>query len=394
MKACFDGLQVIETGLKHGTLTVVADKTPYEVTTYRIDGPYLDNRRPSEVVFVDDIEKDLARRDFTVNAMAFNRARGLVDPFGGLRDLNACVLRCVGDPDARFHEDGLRILRALRFASVLRMVIVPETARYLHEDRELLRNISAERISTELTKLLCGEDAARVMLEYPDVLGVFIPELLPAVGFGQNNPHHRYDVWTHTAAAVNGVPPEPVLRLVMLFHDFGKPMSYTSDSDGIGHFYGHPEKSAAIAGEIMKRLRFDNETADTVMTLVRYHDAKLKPEPRSILRWLNRVGPENFKRLLIIKLADAAAQNAEEFPETVEEIADINAMLESLLKERRCFSLKDLSVNGDDLIALGIPHGAQIGAALTALLDLVIDGKVENDREALLAAAKTMREQG
>jgi tRNA nucleotidyltransferase (CCA-adding enzyme) len=393
IKACFSGLRVLETGVKHGTLTVLTGGMPMEVTTYRVDGPYLDNRRPSEVLFVGDIEQDLSRRDFTVNAMAYNPARRLVDPFGGREDLDAQRLRCVGDPDARFREDALRILRALRFASVLGFTVQEATAKSIHDDRELLRNISAERICAELTKLLCGGGAERILLEYPDVLGVFIPELLPTVGFDQNNPHHVHDVWTHTAAAVAGVPEDAFLRLAMLFHDFGKPGSYTEDGAGIGHFYGHPAKSAEMAREIMKRLRYDNDTVETVSTLVLHHDATIKPEPGHILKWLGRLGLDNYRRLLQIKLADAAAQNPEEYPETAAEISEIRAQLDRILAERRCFSLRDLAVNGDDLIALGIPRGARIGAALKALLDMVIEKKVENEREELLEAAKSLGEE-
>ena len=394
MKTCFSGLRVLETGLKHGTLTVLSAGRPVEVTTYRVDGPYRDNRRPSEVTFVHDIEQDLSRRDFTVNAMAYHPERGLIDPFGGRGDLAAGLLRCVGDPAARFREDALRILRALRFASVLGFSIEAETARRLHEDRALLKNISAERIGAELYKLLCGVGVRRILLEYPDVLGVFIPELLPMVGFDQNNPHHRYDVWAHTAAAVATAPGEPVLRLVMLFHDFGKPASYSQDKNGIGHFYGHQAKSAELTREILKRLRFDNDTVDTVSALVLHHDATLKPEPRHILRWLGRLGPENYRRLLQIKLADAAAQNPEEYPETVTEIAQIREQLDRVLAEQRCFSLKDLAIGGDDLIALGITQGQRLGAVLKTLLDMVIDGSVDNEREVLLEAAQALQDGG
>ena len=390
VKACIQNDRVLETGARHGTLTVLSDGMPVEVTTYRIDGPYFDNRRPAEVVFVDDIEQDLSRRDFTVNAMAYNQERGLVDPFGGRADVEARRLRCVGSPDARFNEDALRILRALRFAAVLEFGIEAATEASIHADRELLRNISAERVCAELTKLLCGGGVRQILLEYPDVLGVIIPELLPMVGFVQNNPHHRYDVWAHTAAAVASVPAEAILRLAMLFHDIGKPGSYVQDSAGIGHFYGHPAKSAQLTREIMKRLRFDNDSIDTVSLLVTHHDATTKPEPRHILRWLRRLGPENFSNLLQLKLADASAQNPEEYPETAAELGLIRAQLDRILAEERCFSLKALAVGGDDLIALGVPKGPGLGAALKTLLDMVIDGRLENDREALLDAAAKM----
>ena len=242
--AVFAGERIIETGMKHGTVTVLLDGEPLEITTFRIDGTYSDSRHPDAVTFTPSLREDLARRDFTMNAMAYSSETGLVDPFGGQADIAAKYIRCVGDPDLRFREDALRILRALRFSSVLGFPIEPETdgaARYLCL---LLKKISAERVFSELKQLLCGPDVRRVLLDYAGVLGAVLPEILPMQGFDQRNPHHCYDILEHTAAAVEAMPPEPALRLAALLHDVGKPECFFTDEDGVGHFYGHPKAGA------------------------------------------------------------------------------------------------------------------------------------------------------
>jgi tRNA nucleotidyltransferase (CCA-adding enzyme) len=392
MKRCFINWRVIETGIKHGTLTVVMESEPFEVTTYRIDGAYLDNRHPEEVVFVDSLTEDLARRDFTINAMAYNDEKELVDPFDGVKDLTSKLIRCVGDPDKRFHEDALRIIRALRFASVYQFEIAQATAASIHSNKDLLKNIAAERINAEFCKLLCGLGAADILRNYVDVLTVFIPEIMPMIGFKQENPYHGYDVWEHTIISVTSAPKDILLRWTMLLHDIAKPMCFTRDANGIGHFYGHPPKSAEIAEQIMKRLRFDNATAETVKTLILYHDVDLLPTSGAVKKLLNKVGPENAERLLSVKAADYSAQNPEYFIQRVLKLDEFRKKLNTVLKEAQCFSLADLAVDGRDLMAAGVPQGAKIGEILNTLLSRVIAEELANDKEVLLNAAKLIKD--
>ena len=267
-KRVFQGEKIVETGIKHGTVTVILGETPLEITTFRVESEYRDNRRPERVEFTKSIEEDLARRDFTMNALAYSESRGIVDPFGGEADIKAGIIRAVGDPEKRFREDALRIMRALRFASALGFEIEPETEKALLENRALLLNVSAERLSEELLKLLCGQNVRRVLMKYTDVLGVILPELLPMKGFSQQNPHHVYDVLEHSAAAAEKVPPRPALRLGALLHDVGKPRCFTIDENGVGHFYGHAEISAQMAEEILGRLRLDSAAKKEVVSLV------------------------------------------------------------------------------------------------------------------------------
>ena len=269
----FAGEQLIETGLRHGTVTVVLEGCPLEITTYRVDGTYADARHPDQVTFTRSLREDAARRDFTVNAMAYHPDRGLWDGFGGRADLEKGLLRCVGDPETRFREDALRILRAVRFASVLGFTLEPATAEAARRTAPLLGQIAPERLSAELTKLLCGPGAGTVLGEYPDILGALIPELGPMVGFDQRNLHHCHDLLTHTAAAVDNIPPDPALRLAMLLHDVGKPETFSLGEDGQGHFYGHAKRSVELADAILRRLRYPNHLREKAVTLIRFHDA-------------------------------------------------------------------------------------------------------------------------
>ena len=267
-KAVFPGETVLETGIRHGTVTVLLEGMPLEITTYRVDGAYSDARHPDGVTFADNLRADAARRDFTINAMAYAPGRGLRDYFGGQADLRAGCLRAVGDPGTRFQEDALRILRGLRFAAVLDFSLEEETDRAARRYAPLLTKVSAERCAAELGKLLCGPAAGRILRAYPAVLGVVIPELLPMVGFAHRNAHHCYDVWTHTAVAVDHVPPRLPLRLAMLLHDMGKPDTFSLGEDGQGHFYGHPRRSVELAEGILTRLRFPRRTREQVLCLV------------------------------------------------------------------------------------------------------------------------------
>jgi tRNA nucleotidyltransferase (CCA-adding enzyme) len=384
--AVFASERVIETGVKHGTVTVLLSGHPIEITTYRVDGAYSDSRHPDAVRFTPSLREDLARRDFTMNAMAYSPGLGLVDPFGGAADIERRLIRCVGDPAARFREDALRIARCVRFSAVLGFAVAPATAAAAREHRALLRRVSAERIAEELKKLVCGPDVRRVVLAETDILGEIVPELLPMRGFDQRNKHHCFDILEHCAAACEAVPPEPVIRLAALLHDVGKPDCFFTDADGAGHFYGHAERGALLTDAILRRLRFDNESRETVTELVRRHDMRIEPERRAVLRALRRYGPEFFFRLMQLKRADALAHAPG--PKTDERLAR-NDLLEALAREAiaeaACFSLKDLAVDGRDLIAAGYAPGPALGQALEALLDAVTDGRVPNEKTALLA---------
>ncbi|HCW79736.1 MAG TPA: tRNA nucleotidyltransferase [Ruminococcaceae bacterium] len=382
-ESIFSDMHIVKTGMSNGTVTVVTGGMPVEVTTYRVDGPYSDGRHPDSVSFTGNLKEDLARRDFTINALAYSEKKGLVDCFGGKEDLSHGIIRCVGDPDMRFHEDGLRILRALRFSSVLGFSVEVGTAESVEKNRKLLAGISKERIREEFTRLLCGQNAAEVLRRFREVIAEFIPEISPTFGFCQYNPHHVYDVWEHTLHCVDAVEPEPVLRLTMFLHDLGKPMCLTRGADGTGHFYGHTEKSAEIAQKIMTRLRYDKKTLQTVLTLVRSHDLPLWPDERCLRRRLNGLGEENLRLLVMVEQADAKGKANPENGYTVS-LRQVSAVLDRILDQKQCFKLKDLAVKGDDLIKAGFPKGETVGNMLKVLLNAVIDGKCANTRQTLL----------
>ena len=381
--AVFCDHRVIETGLKHGKVTVLLDDLPIEITTYRVDLGYSDGRHPDRVAFTPNLRDDLARRDFTVNAMAYHPERGLVDCFGGQADLAAGLLRCVGEPETRFSEDALRILRLLRFAVKLGFSVEERTAAAALALRDTLRKVSAERIQKELTSLLLGAHAGEILVQYADIFGVFLPELLVCRNFLQHNPHHRYDVLTHLAKAVDASPNDPVLRLAALLHDIGKPDCFTMDENGVGHFYAHADRSAALAEQILTRLRYDNETKRQVVVLVAAHDRLIEPNERSVKRALNRLKPALFFKLLALKRADCIGQGLTH-PERLESYDRIEMIAKRLLSEEACFSLRDLAVSGDDLLRAGVPQGKQVGQTLRMLLDAVIDGSVANEKTVLL----------
>lgn len=387
VKLALSDLKLLETGLKHGTVTALSGGMPVEITTYRIDGTYSDNRRPDSVCFTSSLTDDLSRRDFTINAMAYSEQNGLTDCFGGQEDLRHKILRCVGDPNRRFEEDALRILRGLRFCAVLSLHPEEKTAQSMLTHRELLDHIAKERISAELVKLLCGQNAVWVLREFSSVIGQILPEILPMIGFDQHNPHHIYDVWEHTLHALDETPPDPVLRLTILLHDSGKPHTFTSDKKGTGHFYGHGAVSVQLAEQALHRLRLDSKTIRRVSALVRVHDMPLQPDAAWIRRRLNRMGEEDFCALLKIKRADSLAQNPA-YRDRLNQLDVVQPILEQILSEQQCFSQKDLNVSGNDLIALGIPPGPRIGALLSRLLDAVINGNTPNEKEALLNLAK------
>ena len=375
----------VPTGLQHGTVTVGGGQG-VEITTYRRDGEYLDNRRPESVEFTTSLREDLARRDFTVNAIALSLNGELFDPWGGREDLSAGLIRAVRDPEERFREDALRIMRGLRFASRLGFSIEENTSAAIHRCAPLLENIAVERLYVEMTGLLCGDRAADVLLGYPDVLGVFLPEILPCVGFDQRSRYHCYDVWEHTARAVEAAPPDPILRWTMLLHDTGKPDTFTVDENGAGHFYGHYRESVKKAEAIMERLRFDNRSKRLISVLVERHDCELSLSERSVRRNLSRLGEEVLRLLLQVKRADNLAQ-AEEFRGRLELLKQWETMLDLEILSGNCFTLKQLAVKGGDLTVLGV-KGKAVGACLDCLLENVIEEKLPNDREILLAYTK------
>ena len=379
--------RALPTGLRHGTVTVkTSGGAGVEVTTYRRDGAYLDNRHPDHVEFTSSLAEDLSRRDFTVNAIALDRRGNLSDPFGGREDLSRRVLRAVGRAEDRFGEDALRILRCLRFASRLGFAIDPDTAGALRSRAHLLRRIAPERIQAELTGLLCGDNVLDVLLDYPDVLGVFLPEILPCVGFDQRSVYHCYNVWEHTARAAAAVRPEPVLRYTMLLHDLGKPDAFTLGEDGRGHFYGHWRRSAEKAADILDRLRFDSRSRRTILTLVERHDCQLLLSEKAVRRSLARYGEETLRLLLEVKRADNLAQ-AEAYRDRQGLIVRWEELLDRVLAQDSCFSLRQLAVKGNDLTELGL-SGPAVGRALHTLLELVIEEELPNDRGSLLKYAK------
>ena len=384
--ACFADCRTIETGIRHGTLTVILDGMPLEITTFRNDGEYADNRHPVSVTFSAEVEDDLSRRDFTVNAMAYHPTRGLVDLFDGQGDLARRVIACVGDPATRFCEDGLRILRAIRFASVLDFSLDPETEKAVHTHRALLHNIAAERIREELCKLLCGVGAERILREFSDVIGEFIPELLPCVGFAQNCRYHCYDVYEHSIRALGNATPDLVTRLALLLHDIGKPETYTEDESG-GHFPGHGARSAALAETILRRLRFDNATAACVVRLISYHDREIPAEERAVKRLMCKLSDEEISRLMEIRRCDRMAC-AEGYCTPDDSVWQIPRLVERIRASDACLSLRTLAVKGDDLLGLGVAPGKPVGQMLASLLERVIDGELPNEREALLAFAR------
>lgn len=383
--------RTVETGLKHGTITAVSEGKPVEVTTYRIDGDYSDHRHPDGVTFTRSLAEDLARRDFTVNAMACGLSGELVDRFGGCADLGRGLIRCVGDPDRRVQEDGLRILRALRFASVLGFSIEEKTGCAALKNRALLNGISPERSSKELSALLCGKNAPAVLRKYREIIGTLIPELRAEFGFPQDNPFHCFDVWEHTVKAVGEIEADPVLRLVMLLHDTGKPLCRTTDKNGVGHFYGHAEKSAELAQNILKRLKFNGKTVRSVSALVRFHDLPLSADEKLLRRRLNLLGEKNFRLLLKVRAADIRAQAPDRLYR-LDSLAETEGALEKILAQGQCFSLKDLAVNGSDLTAAGVPRGPETGRLLRLLLGAVLDGTCPNTKENLLRLAAEKKE--
>ena len=385
IRAACAGLTCLDIGLKHGTITVLSGGIPVETTTFRKETTYSDHRHPDAVEFTNDLTEDLARRDFTVNAIAWESS-GIADPFGGQADLKRRLIRCVGDPDRRFEEDALRILRGLRLAAQLEFTIHPDTAAAIRSHAPDLAHVAWERIWAEFSRLLCSPGAQEVLLSFPEVVCQIIPELAPCVGFDQKNFHHRYDVYTHSVMALANTPPLLPVRLAALLHDAGKPETFSLDERGVGHFYGHSKHSARLADTALRRLRLPNDLREQVLTLIERHDLPVEAERKWVGRWLARLGEDTFSLLLHLKRGDRAAC-ADPAPPSPDPFEVAESLALELLEEHACLSLKDLAVDGRDCLFAGL-RGKEIGQTLQRLLDAVSEGVIPNERGILLDRIK------
>lgn len=385
--------RTIDTGIQHGTVTVMMDKEGFEVTTYRIDGKYEDCRHPSQVTFTPSLEEDLKRRDFTINAMAYNDREGLVDLFGGLSDLNHKVIRCVGEPRERFGEDALRMLRAVRFSAQLGYQIEEETKKAIGELAGNLKNVSAERIQAELVKLVVSDHPEYLKIAYETgITKVILPEFDVMMETPQNHPHHCYNVGEHTLVSMTQVSRDKILRLAMLFHDVGKPGCLTFSEDGTTHFYGHPKKSEEMTEAILRRLKFDNDTTRLVCKLVKYHDYanERKPDPCVVRKAMNKIGEDAFPAIFLVWQGDVLAQSDYLREEKLARIGQWKALYEQVMAEGQCTSLKDLAVTGKDLMAMGMAPGKKLGECLQMLLAEVLEDPERNTKEFLINRAKEL----
>lgn len=391
IKALFQ--KTIDTGIAHGTVTVMMHHVGYEVTTYRIDGEYEDARHPKEVVFTPDLKEDLRRRDFTINAMAYNERSGIVDLFHGMEDLDEKIIRAVGDPLERFEEDALRMMRAVRFSAQLGYDIEENTKNAIRRLSKNLEYISAERIQTELVKLAASPHPEKIRDLYETgITAVIMPEFDRIMETGQNNPHHKYSVGEHTIRGMMAIEADKDLRLAMLFHDFGKPYCKTTDEEGIDHFHGHGLKSEELCICILKRLKFDNDTIRRVSRLVKNHDYDVKPEKKCVRKALSRLGGDIFPLLLKVKEADIKAQSEYRREEKERKLLEVKRLYEEILKEGECVSLHDLAVRGSDLAAWGMKPGKEMGEMLSLLLDRVLETPSLNHKDRLYECFLKLRE--
>lgn len=381
--------RTVDTGLQHGTVTVLMEKEGFEVTTYRIDGEYEDSRHPKEVIFTGNLEEDLKRRDFTINAMAYNDETGLVDVFGGIRDLESKIVRCVGNPRERFTEDALRILRAVRFSAQLGFTIEKDTAYWAKALAPTLEKISAERIQTELVKLLVSAHPQYLKTAWElGITQIVLPEFDAMMETPQNTPHHCYSVGEHTLKALEYTEADKVQRLAVLFHDMGKPAMRTTDEQSLDHFHGHPKVSAELARKILRRLRFDNDTIRKVTELVSWHECPWECTPRSLRRALSEMDAELFPVLLKIRRSDVLAQSEYRREEKLERLEESRRLYEEIQRKQECISVKMLAVSGKDLIAAGMKPGKKIGDTLNAFLELVLEEPEKNTKEYLLSKVR------
>lgn len=390
MQQVFADRELVLQGVKHGTVGVICPEGVVEITTYRTEGDYTDSRHPDWVRFVDRVEEDLARRDFTVNAMAWSPNRGLQDPFGGAEDLKRGILRAVGNPQKRFREDALRILRGARFAARFRMQPEAQTYEAMIQLAPLMEDLARERVWAELCKLLLAA-TDKDLLRYEPIITQVIPELKPAVGFDQHSRHHAYDLYTHIAHVTANVPKELSVRWAALLHDVGKPGTFTRDEQGNGHFYGHAQEGAKVADQILHRLKAPTDLREQVVTLVEQHMTPLLAQRKVLRRRLSRLGVEPVQRLLELQEADMGSKGTGLHPEETEHFHQVRLMIDQLLDEDACLTIRDLAVNGHDLMQLGIPAGKELGRCLQGLLDAVLDETLPNAKEPLLEAAKRFR---
>ena len=386
-EAVFHDCKLVTAGKKHGTIGVVTDCGVVEITTFRTEGDYSDSRHPQWVKFVPRIEEDLARRDFTIGAMAYSPTRGFADPFGGRSDLDNHILRAVGNPAARFEEDALRILRGVRFAARFDLQPEAETKAAMISLAPSLEKIARERIFEELSRFLLCAKAAH-LLTFAPILAAAIPEIAPTIGFDQRSPHHAYDIFTHTAHVTAAVPAELALRWAALLHDIGKPASFTTDETGRGHFYGHAKQSAEIAEGILRTLKAPTALREEVIFLISQHMTRLEADKKLLRRRISRLGTDSIQKLLALQEADMGSKGTGK-PEEMLQFSEIRALLAEIEAENACLSLKDLAVNGNDLIKLGIT-GRKIGETLNFLLEQVMDEQFPNDRQTLLDQIKSL----
>ncbi|NMA82580.1 MAG: CCA tRNA nucleotidyltransferase [Epulopiscium sp.] len=384
--------KTVDTGIAHGTVTVIIDQEAFEVTTYRIEGEYVDYRRPTEVAFTTNIIEDLKRRDFTMNAIAYHPAIGFVDPFQGREDIQKQIIRCVGNPEERFQEDALRMLRAVRFLAQLGFTIDPKTQEAIWKQSVLIKHISVERIREEMNKILLSPHPKAILtLEKVGLLQYILPEFQACIGIEQNHPYHRYTVAEHTLKTVEAIPATIPYRWTMLLHDIGKVLTKTIDEKGVHHFYGHVEKSYKLAREILTRLKFDHKTAKIILRLIEAHDDPIQGTERGIRRVASRVGEDLFLDLLAVKKADIKGKNPSIIEESLADLDRIEELYKKIKEEEHCMSIKDLAINGQDLKQIGFKQGKEIGEILKKLLVYVIEEPKKNTKEDLIALAKKHR---
>ena len=379
--------KVVLTGLKHGTVTVILNKESYEVTTYRVDGEYEDNRHPKEVKFVSSLKEDLARRDFTINSMAYNEKDGLIDYFNGIGDLKSRIIKTVGEPKKRFNEDALRMLRAIRFSAQLNFFIDQSTLNSIKELKDNIKNISKERIREEFNKIILNNSRKIEILKECELLDYIVPGISKIYNFNQNNPYHIYDLYNHALLATEFVESSIHLKLTMFLHDIGKVTTKTTDEKGISHYYNHSKESSRIAEAILKNLKYDNDTINRVLMLIQYHDCTLTTEI-SIKKMLNKIGENLFRDLIKVQRADILAQNPMHSRDRLLNLINIENSLSEILTKRECFTLKDLELNGKDLIVLGFNKGKEIGETLNYLLNVVIEKPELNEKNELIRLAR------
>jgi len=386
----YSGWRIFDTGARHGTVGILINDKLYEVTTYRVDGNYADNRHPDSVRFSRSIEDDLARRDFTVNAMAYNKKRGLIDLFGGQEDLQNGIIRCVGNPAERYLEDALRIMRAMRFSAQLSFSIETNTYEAMNKYAYLLHNISEERIREEFVKTLTGIGSLQSLDRCRKVIDEIIPEAVPMFGLDQKNDYHCYDVWQHTLHVVHYVINTVPLKLAAFFHDIGKPPCMTLTEDGWGHFYGHEHMSAEMAESVMKRLKFDNKTTALVKELIWYHGIVFQQTEKHAKHMLNKFGAEKLDMLTELEIADVSSQAPSCAEERIANIEKFRGITADILEQQKCFSMRDMAIDGRDILELGVPQGPEVGRILKALFSGVIDEKIPNEKEILRREAEKM----